>query len=156
MNSQKKNHLTPPTMEQPQYNLLDRKRFEIEYAPIFEKYQMGSTIWSPLASGALTGKYLKGIPKGSRASLKGYEWLKDSMVESERGQGRMKKVAQLLPVAEELGVSLSRLAIAWCLLNKNVSTVILGASRTEQLEENLSALDVLPLLTPEVQAKLEI
>ena len=78
------------------------------------------------------------------------------MVESERGQGRMKKVAQLLPVAEELGVSLSRLAIAWCLLNKNVSTVILGASRTEQLEENLSALDVLPLLTPEVQAKLEI
>jgi voltage-dependent potassium channel beta subunit len=151
-----KNHLTPPTMEQPQYNLLDRKRFEIEYAPIFEKYQMGSTIWSPLASGALTGKYLKGIPKGSRASLKGYEWLKDSMVESERGQGRMKKVAQLLPVAEELGVSLSKLAIAWCLLNKNVSTVILGASRTEQLEENLSALDVLPLLTPEVQAKLEI
>lgn len=149
------NHLTPPTMEQPQYNLLDRKRFEVEYAPVFEKYQMGSTIWSPLASGALTGKYLEGIPKNSRASLKGYEWLKDSMVESERGQKRMKKVAQLVPVAEELGVSLSKLAIAWCLLNKDVSTVILGASRIEQLEENLAAVEVLPLLTPEVQAQLK-
>ena len=149
------NHLTPPTMEQPQYNLLDRKRFEVEYAPVFDKYQMGSTIWSPLASGALTGKYLEGIPKNSRASLKGYEWLKDSMVESERGQKRMKKVAQLVPVAEELGVSLSKLAIAWCLLNKDVSTVILGASRIEQLEENLAAVEVLPLLTPEVQAQLK-
>ncbi|MEJ2532213.1 MAG: aldo/keto reductase [Halioglobus sp.] len=150
-----KNHLTPPTMEQPQYNLLDRKRFEIEYAPLFEKYRMGATTWSPLASGALTGKYLDGIPEGSRASLKGYEWLRDLMVESERGQQRMKKVARLLTVAEELGTSLSRLAIAWCLLNENVSTVILGASRVEQLEENLTALDVLPLLTAEVQAKLD-
>jgi len=151
-----KNYLTPPTMEQPQYNLLDRKRFEIEYAPVFEKYKMGATTWSPLASGALTGKYLKGIPEGSRASLKGYEWLKETMVESERGQRRMEKVSKLLPVAQELGVSLSRLAIAWCLLNKNVSTVILGASRTEQLEENLSALDILPLLTEEVQTRLEV
>jgi voltage-dependent potassium channel beta subunit len=150
-----KNHLTPPTMEQPQYNLLDRKRFEVEYAPVFEKYRMGATIWSPLASGALTGKYLSGIPEGSRASLEGYEWLRKTMVESERGQGRMKKVAKLLPIAEELGTSLSRLAIAWCLLNKNVSTVILGASRIDQLEENLSALEVLPLLTDEVKAKLE-
>lgn len=150
------NYLTPPTMEQPQYNLLDRKRFEIEYAPVFEKYKMGATTWSPLASGALTGKYLKGIPEGSRASLKGYEWLKETMVESERGQRRMEKVSKLLPVAQELGVSLSRLAIAWCLLNKNVSTVILGASRTEQLEENLSALDILPLLTEEVQTRLEV
>ena len=91
-----RNHLTPPTMEQPQYNLLDRKRFEIEYAPLFEKYRMGATTWSPLASGALTGKYLDGIPEGSRASLKGYEWLRDLMVDSERGQHRMKKVARLL------------------------------------------------------------
>jgi len=151
-----RNHLTPPTMEQPQYNLLDRKRFEIEYAPLFEKYRMGATTWSPLASGALTGKYLDGIPEGSRASLKGYEWLRDLMVDSERGQHRMKKVARLLTVAEELGTSLSRLAIAWCLLNKNVSTVILGASRVEQLEENLTALEVLPLLTADVQAKLDL
>lgn len=149
------NHLTPPTMEQPQYNLLDRERFEVEYAPIFERYGIGTTTWSPLASGALTGKYLDGIPEGSRASLKGYEWLKKTMVESDRGQARMKKVAQLMPIAQELGVSLSKLAIAWCLLNKNVSTVILGASRVEQLEENLAALEIVPLLTAEIQARLE-
>jgi voltage-dependent potassium channel beta subunit len=149
-----KNHLTPPSMEQPQYNLLDRKRLEVEYAPIFEKYGMGTTTWSPLASGALTGKYLDGIPSGSRASLKGYEWLKDSMVESDRGQERMKQVAGLLPIAEELGTSPSKLAIAWCLLNERVSSVILGASRVEQLEENLKAVEVLPLLTDEVKARL--
>lgn len=148
------NHLTPPTMEQPQYNLLDRKRFEVEYAPIFEKYGMGTTIWSPLASGALTGKYLNGIPEGSRATLAGYEWLKDSMVESERGQERMQRVRKLLPIAEELGTSLSKMAIAWCLLNPNVSTVILGASRLEQLEENLAAVEILPLLNDEIQARL--
>jgi voltage-dependent potassium channel beta subunit len=149
-----RNHLTPPTMEQPQYNLLDRQRFEVEYAPIFEKYRMGATIWSPLASGALTGKYLNGVPEGSRASLKGYEWLRDTMVDSDRGQARMQKVSELMPVAQELGTSLSKLAIAWCLLNKNVSSVILGASKVEQLEENLSAVDVVALLTDEIQAKL--
>lgn len=149
-----KNHLTPPTMEQPQYNLLDRDRFEVEYAPLFAHHGMGSTIWSPLASGALTGKYLKGIPDGSRASLKGYEWLKKHMVESDRGQERMKTVAKLVPIAEELGISLSRLAIAWCLLNPNVSTAILGASSIEQLRDNLTAADVVPLLTEEVQVKI--
>ena len=149
-----KNHLIPPTMEQPQYNLLDRKRFEVEYKPIFEKYGMGTTTWSPLASGALTGKYLEGIPEGSRASLEGYEWLKNSMVESERGQERMTKVAALAPIAEEMGVKLSNLAIAWCLLNENVSTVILGASKIEQLEENLKSLEVLPLINQEVINKL--
>lgn len=149
-----KNHLSPPTMEQPQYNLLDRKRFEIEYKPIFEKYGMGTTTWSPLASGALTGKYLEGIPEGSRASLEGYEWLKKSMVESERGQERMTKVAALAPIAEEMEVKLSNLAIAWCLLNENVSTVILGASKVEQLEENLKSIEVLPLLNQEVINKL--
>jgi aryl-alcohol dehydrogenase-like predicted oxidoreductase len=116
---------------------------------------MGTTIWSPLASGALTGKYLNGIPEGSRASLAGYEWLKKHMVESERGQERLQRVARLAPIAEELGTSLSKMAIAWCLLNPNVSTVILGASKLEQLQENLEAAAVVPLLTPEVQAKLE-
>jgi len=120
-----KNHLTPPTMEQPQYNLLDRKRFEVEYDPIFRKFQMGTTIWSPLASGALTGKYLDKIPEGSRATLKGYEWLKNHMIDSERGQARMEKIRNLKPIADELGVSLSKMSIAWCLLNPNVSTVIL-------------------------------
>jgi voltage-dependent potassium channel beta subunit len=149
-----KNHLTPPTMEQPQYNLLDRERFEVEYAPLFEKYRMGTTTWSPLASGALTGKYLNGVPEGSRASLKGYEWLRDVMVDSDRGQQRMVRVAKLVHIAEALDTSLSKLAIAWCLLNNNVSSVILGASKVEQLAENLLAVDVLPLLTEDVQAQL--
>lgn len=151
-----KNHLTPPTMEQPQYNLLDRKRFEIEYAPLFEKYGMGTTTWSPLASGALTGKYLDGIPEGSRASLKGYEWLKKSMIDSDRGQSRMKQVAKLIPMAQELETSIANIAIAWCLLNKNVSTVILGASNLNQLESNLKASEVVPLLTEEIQAQLAV
>ena len=149
-----KNHLTPPTMEQPQYNLMDRKRFEVEYDHIFRRYQMGTNIWSPLASGALTGKYLDGIPEGSRATLKGYEWLKKHMIDSERGQARMDKVRNLKPIADELGVSLSKMSIAWCLLNPNVSTVILGASKVDQLKENLEALEVVPLLTEDVQRKL--
>ena len=149
------NHLTPPSMEQPQYNLLDRERFEVEYGPLYEKYGLGTTTWSPLASGALTGKYLEGIPAESRAALPGYEWLRKHMVESDRGQERMERVKALLPIAEELGTSLSKLAIAWCLLNPNVSTVILGASRIEQLEENLKAVEVLPLLTDEVRARLD-
>ena len=153
-NFAEKNHLTPPTMEQPQYNLLDRKRFEVEYDPIFRKFQMGTTIWSPLASGALTGKYLDKIPEGSRATLKGYEWLKNHMIDSERGQARMEKIRNLKPIADELGVSLSKMSIAWCLLNPNVSTVILGASKVEQLKENLESLEVVPLLTDEIQRKL--
>ena len=148
------NHLTPPTMEQPQYNLLDRERLEQEYAPIFDKYRIGTTTWSPLASGALTGKYLQGIPAESRAALPGYEWLRERMIESERGQSRLQRVAKLVPIADELGTSLSKLAIAWCLLNDNVSSVILGASRVEQLEENLEALEVVPLLNEDIQAKL--
>ncbi|MEP4147898.1 MAG: aldo/keto reductase [Halioglobus sp.] len=150
----RENHLTPPSMEQPQYNLLDRERFEVEYAPLYEKYGLGTTIWSPLASGALTGKYLDGIPEDSRASLPGYEWLREHMVESERGQERMQKVAKLLPIAQELGTSLPRLAIAWCLQNPNVSTVILGASRIEQLEENLKAVEARPLLCGEIMERL--
>ena len=135
------NHLTPPSMEQPQYNLLDRGRFEVEYEPIFKKYGMGTTTWSPLASGALTGKYLNGIPEGSRASLKGYEWLRKHMLESDRGQERMQRVANFINLARDYDLDPSKLAIAWCLLNKNVSTVILGASTTQQLKDNLGALD---------------
>jgi voltage-dependent potassium channel beta subunit len=135
------NNLTPPTMEQPQYNLLDRERFEIEYKPIFDKYNIGTTIWSPLASGALTGKYLEGVPEGSRASLKGYEWLRKHMIDSDRGQERMKKVSAYIDIAREYALEPTKLAIAWCLLNKNVSTVILGASNVNQLENNLKSLD---------------
>lgn len=151
----KENHLTPPTMEQPQYNLLDRKRFEVEYQPIFEKYGMGTTTWSPLASGALTGKYLDGIPKGSRASLSGYEWLKKHMIETDRGKERMTRVASFIEIAKDYEVPPSNLAIAWCLLNKNVSTVILGASNLEQLNDNLRAADAIPLLTEELKQRLD-
>ena len=151
----KENYLTPPTMEQPQYNLLDRKRFEVEYQPIFEKYGMGTTTWSPLASGALTGKYLYGIPKGSRASLSGYEWLKKHMIETDRGKERMTRVASFIEIAKDYEVPPSNLAIAWCLLNKNVSTVILGASNLEQLNDNLRAADAIPLLTEELKQRLD-
>ena len=137
------NSLTPPTMEQPQYNLLDRKRFEVEYNPIFEKYHMGTTTWSPLASGALTGKYLEGVPDGSRASLKGYEWLRKHMIDSDRGQERMNRVSKYIEITKKYNLDPTKLAIAWCLLNKNVSTVILGASDMTQLENNLKSLDYL-------------
>ena len=140
------NNLTPPTMEQPQYNLLDRQRFEVEYNPIFEKYNMGTTTWSPLASGALTGKYLEGVPDGSRASLKGYEWLRKHMIDSDRGQERMQKVSAYIDIAKEHNLDPTKLAIAWCLLNKNVSTVILGASNENQLENNLSSIEYLEKL----------
>jgi voltage-dependent potassium channel beta subunit len=144
-----KNNLTPPTMEQPQYNLLDRQRFEVEYDPIFETYNMGTTTWSPLASGALTGKYLDGVPDGSRASLKGYEWLRKHMIDSERGQERMRKVSTYIGIAKDYDLDPIKLAIAWCLLNKNVSTVILGASNTMQLEDNLGSLDYMNKLENE-------
>ena len=137
------NNLTPPTMEQPQYNLLDRERFEVEYKTIFEKYKMGTTTWSPLASGALTGKYLEGVPDGSRASLKGYEWLRRHMIESDRGQERMQKVSKYIGIAKDHDLDPVKLSIAWCLLNTNVSTVILGASNIKQLEDNLKSLDYL-------------
>ena len=150
----KDNHLTPPAMEQPQYNLLDRKRFEIEYKDLFEEYGMGSTIWSPLASGALTGKYLNGIPEGSRASLEGYEWLKKHMIDSDRGQERMKRVSKYIEIANEYNLNPSKLAIAWCLLNKNVSTVILGASKLEQLIENLSSTDLISKFDDDLVNKL--
>lgn len=147
------NNLTSPTMEQPQYNLLDRKRFEIEYDPIFKQYGTGTTTWSPLASGALTGKYLKGIPEGSRASLEGYEWLKKGMIDSDRGQERMKRVAAYIKIAEDHNLSPSKLAIAWCLLNENVSTVILGASSLNQLQDNLDSLDCVEALKDESLVK---
>ena len=137
------NNLMPPTIEQPQYNLLDRQRFEVEYNPIFEKYNMGTTTWSPLASGALTGKYLEGVPDGSRASLKGYEWLRKHMIDSDRGQERMNRVSKYIEITKKYNLDPTKLAIAWCLLNKNVSTVILGASDMTQLENNLKSLDYL-------------
>jgi len=140
-----------PTMEQPQYNLLHRERVEIEYARLYEDIGLGTTIWSPLASGLLTGKYNNGIPKDSRGALKGYGWLKDALTDKDR----LAKVKKLSPLAKELGCTLAQFAIAWCAKNPNVSTVITGASRVEQVHENLKALEVLPKLTEDVMKRVD-
>jgi voltage-dependent potassium channel beta subunit len=147
-------HLTPPTMEQPQYNMFNRDKVEAEYRPIYEQYGLGTTIWSPLASGILTGKYLDGIPDDSRMNLPGYEWLKDSLL-SDAGKVRLEKVRHLKPIADELGLSLTHLSLAWCLKNPNVSTVILGASRLSQLEDNLKALDATAKLDEAVMERID-
>jgi voltage-dependent potassium channel beta subunit len=146
-----RHHLHKPVMEQPEYNLFHRERFEVEYARLFKDYGYGSTTWSPLASGLLTGKYINGIPEGSRASLKKHEGL----AEKATNQDVLGKIKKLVKVADELGVSLGQMSIAWLLLNPNVSSVILGASRVEQLRENLKAMDVVEKLTPEIVAKIE-
>ena len=138
----------PPTMEQPQYSLLARRRVENEYRPLYERYGLGTTTWSPLASGILTGKYNEGIPAKSRLAEQG--WLRERLnaekIEVARGVGA---------IARELGCSTAELAIAWCLKNPNVSTVILGATSIAQLEENLGALRVKELITPEVKSRLD-
>lgn len=150
----RREHLIPPLMEQPEYNMLHRQRVEVEYAPLYREIGLGTTIWSPLASGWLTGKYNHGIPEGTRLSLKGYEWLRKEF-ETEEARQNIEKVKQLEPVAKELGCSLAQLALAWCLKNPNVSTVITGASRTEQVIENMQALHVAKRLTGEVMEQIE-
>jgi voltage-dependent potassium channel beta subunit len=146
-----RHHLHKPTMEQPQYNLLHRRKVEKEYARIFDDYGYGTTIWSPLASGQLTGKYLDGIPEDSRANLPGYEWLHDMLTDPDRSA----KVRRLRDVADDLDVTLAQLSIAWCARNPNVSTVITGASRVEQVEENMKALDALAKLDDDVMGRIE-
>ncbi len=143
--------LTPPSMEQPQYNMLHRQRFEQEYAPLYRDLGYGTTIWSPLASGLLTGKYLNGIPADSRANLEGYDWLRPYITDPKR----LDVVRNLVPLAAELGVSLAQLALAWTLKNPNVSTVITGASRPEQVVENMKAAETAKLLTPDVMERIE-
>jgi len=147
----REHHLTPPLMEQPQYNMLHRERVEKEYAPLYREIGLGTTIWSPLASGLLTGKYNSGIPPGTRAALKGYEWLRDYVITAQN----IETVKKLQPVAADLGCSLAQLALAWCLKNPNVSTVITGATRAEQVNENMKAADVVPRLTSEVMDRIE-
>ena len=142
----KEHHLVSPTMEQPQYNMFHRERFEKEYHRLYSDYGLGTTIWSPLSSGTLTGKYNTSIPEDSRLALKGLEWLRESNVSVDR----IKKVEALKKIAADLSCSLPQLAIAWCLKNKNVSTVILGASRTSQLEENIKASNVVEKMNEEI------
>jgi DNA-binding transcriptional ArsR family regulator len=140
-----------PITEQPQYNLFHRYRVEKEYARLYEDIGLGTTIWSPLASGLLTGKYNQGIPEGSRGALPGYEWLRNRLTD----QQKLAKVAQLAEVAGELGCTLAQFSIAWCARNPHVSTVITGASRVEQVRENMKALDVLPKLTDDVLKRVD-
>jgi voltage-dependent potassium channel beta subunit len=150
----RREHLIPPLMEQPQYNMLERERFEKEYARLYQEIGLGTTVWSPLASGLLTGKYNAGVPEGTRATLPGYEWLRERF-EGEEAQRQIEKVKQLMPVANELGCTLAQLALAWCLKNPNVSTVITGASKVSQVVENMKALDVEAMLTDEVMNRIE-
>ncbi len=141
-----RHHLHKPVMEQPQYNILWRKKVENEYARLYDDIGLGLTTWSPLASGLLSGKYLDGVPEGSRAALAGYEWLRGTLTDEKRNA----KVRGFKEVADELGCTMAQLAIAWCARNPRVSTVITGASRPEQVAENMKALEVLPLLDDKV------
>ncbi|MBT9139404.1 MAG: L-glyceraldehyde 3-phosphate reductase [Syntrophomonadaceae bacterium] len=148
------NRLIPPLMEQPEYNMLHREKLEREYLPLFHEIGLGTTIWSPLASGILTNKYAKGIPAGSRLALSEYNWLKKRF-ETPEGKVKIKKAEQLNSLAAQLGISLAEMAIAWCLKNQNVSTVILGATNESQLKANLKSSAAVSLLTDEVLSKVE-
>ena len=146
-----RHHLHKPVMEQSQYNLLHRERVEQDYARLYSDIGLGTTIWSPLASGLLTGKYASGVPSDSRAAIKGYEWLAERILEPTG----LAKVQSLVPIARDLGCTLAQMSIAWCLKNPHVTTVITGASRPSQVVENMKAQAVVPLLTPDVMARIE-
>jgi len=147
----RREHLVPPTMEQPQYNMLHRERVEREYAPLYDDIGLGTTTWSPLASGLLTGKYNDGIPDDSRLAMENYEWLQDQVLREEQ----LATVRELSTVADDLGCSTAQLALAWCLLNEDVSTVITGASKPSQVEENMQALDVVDRIDDVTEARIE-
>ena len=147
-------NLTPPTMEQPEYNLFHREKVENDYKDLFKNNGLGSTIWSPLSSGILTGKYKNGIPKRSRPNLVGYEWLKDRFGSNEY-QLRIEKAKMLEDVAKDAGMPLTNLALGWCLQNPNVSTVILGASNVGQLKENLKTMDYVASFSDDLMTRIE-
>ena len=144
-------HLIAPVVEQPQYNMFERYKVELDYLPVYQNAGLGTTIWSPLAAGFLTGKYNNGIPEGSRLAIEGFDWLKNRWIQD----AKLEKVKKLGLLANEMGVSLAALAIAWTVKNPHVTTSILGATQKEQLLENLKALSVLPLLTAEIMEKIE-
>jgi voltage-dependent potassium channel beta subunit len=149
-----RHNLTPPTMEQPEYNMFARQKVESDYLPLYSLIGLGTTIWSPLASGLLTGKYNDGIPADSRFNLPGYEWLK-KRYESPEGKAKLEQVKALAKLAGEAGLSMPHMALLWCLKNPHVSTVILGASKQSQLVDNLKSLDHRAKLTNDVMAKIE-
>jgi aryl-alcohol dehydrogenase-like predicted oxidoreductase len=151
-----KYNLIAPIVEQPQYNAFHRERFEKEYAPLYEKFQYGTTIWSPLASGLLTGKYNDGIPDDSRFATN-KDFFKDTVekLQSDEGKAKIEKVKKLTKIAEKLDASTAQLALAWAAKNPNVSTVILGATKPQQVHDNCAALKLLPKLTPELMEEIE-
>lgn len=144
--------LEGPVVEQPQYNLLERYKMEVDYYTIFKNIGLGTTIWSPLASGLLTGKYNDGIPEDSRLALEGFEWLKDRTITDDR----VARIKELQLIANELDTTLATLSIAWCISNPNVTTAILGATKEAQLLENLKALEVYPRLTSDIKERIDI
>ncbi|MBC2808828.1 aldo/keto reductase (plasmid) [Rhizobium ruizarguesonis] len=146
--------ITPPTMEQPQYNIFERQKVESDYLPLYDLMGLGTTIWSPLASGVLTGKYNNGVPADSRMNLPGYEWLKEKW-SSDAGRAQLRQVGELAKLADEIGMSITHLALLWCLANRNVSTVILGASRASQLQDNLAALSHRQKMTSDVLDRID-
>lgn len=150
----RREHLIPPTMEQPQYNMFHRQRVEAEYEPLYREIGLGTTIWSPLSSGLLTGKYNQGVPEGTRASLKGYEWLREEFI-SEEAKANVEKVKQLTPLAKELNCSMAQFGLAWCLKNPHVSTVITGASKASQVMENMLAIDFVEKLDDAMMKRIE-
>jgi voltage-dependent potassium channel beta subunit len=151
----RQHHLVPPTMEQPQYNMFHRERFEIEYHRLFNhEIGLGTTIWSPLASGLLTGKYNQKLKEKTRVNLVGMEWLKEKTL-GEDAKIKLKKIDQLLILSKKLGITLPQLALNWCMFQPNVSTVILGASKEEQLKENLKAIDTFSQFNGEINNKIE-
>lgn len=151
----RREHLCPPLMEQPQYNMFKRDKVEGEYARLYDEIGLGTTIWSPLASGLLTGKYNDGIPEGSRLAMENYDWLREKLLETESGKNKLNKVEKLAKVADEADISMPEMALAWCLKNPNVSTVITGASKPEQVRQNMKAIDKVDKLTSEVMEKIE-
>ncbi|NOX66286.1 MAG: voltage-dependent potassium channel subunit beta [Chlorobi bacterium] len=150
----RRENLIPPLMEQPEYNMFRRDKIEKEFLPLYSKIGLGTTIWSPLKSGILTGKYNNGVPDDSRLSLPGYEWLREALL-SEEGLKNIEKVKNLTKIAEELGISMTALALTWAVKNPNVSTVITGASKPEQVKENMKVLDYVSLLTNDVMERIE-
>jgi len=148
----RQNNLIGPVMEQPQYNMLHRDRVEVEYAQLYKTVGLGTTIWSPLASGILSGKYNEGMPEETRLSMEGLDWLKDANLVEEK----LEKVRKLTVLAKEIGISMPKLAIAWCLKNENISTVILGASKSDQLKETLTTIEDVDKLGEDVMEKIEV
>lgn len=151
----RREHLRPPLMDQPQYNMFRREKVEEEFARLYDEIGLGTTIWSPLASGLLTGKYNDGVPKGSRLSLEKYDWLREKLLETESGRQKLQKIEKLSKIADEAGIPMPQFALAWCLKNPNVSTVITGASKPKQVQQNMKAIEVVDKLTADIMNQVE-